>query len=965
MSNFDIDEVNEFIAKFKIKKSKIKPNVQTSSQNTQNENPKPNENLNNIFNTPNIPQTSFNQPYQQKEVIKPKIQQPVFQTETNTNEIFGESNDNNDDIFGGDNSEQVNNGITNQHLNQNSNDNNINFNVNADVNSNNNNGLFQQEKKIENNQNTQAFFQEENENIYNEDDAIINNPLDNTEKENNGLSTNQNKNTNEVINNSNKIMNDNPFGDDNADDVFGYTNDNEEDDLFGGNTNKVIPPQKKILSPSKIQNTQKNNDNTNLKKTQEKKEKEVSPFKFKPKPPVQNVSLKENPINMIKNNNKNNKDNINFNGSPNNTQSPFQNNENQTYQFNNNLNKLNQNNQNQLNKNNNYNQNNQFKNNNTTSNNGNNNNKDINLQNIYKNFSNELKPKINVFESDDLNKEIEKLDDSPTNETKDIFNNKQLNSVSNGKSSSGFLSERNEILNSNYLTFSSFINDNIVTVLSNSISFISKNNLLNEYQNNLKNSYFPESYSNIKEYSKYINYLNIIVHNNPNIDIISYIAVSLENDLLKRNFTTSIAAFNDLDFKNDILNILKQNLQDKGKGSVPLTDLINFDKINSNETLNILSGGDMNSFIYDLFKKGVLYQNNYFYIYFLLNVLSTGSSIPNYDDLFDNFEYTLLILLEKIPQNSVKIILENLLNCYSPKMNFLHYIILTFIQGDFKIKDSKFYGLLLTSFLNNCTIEKIIVADVLNFIFYTLMEKFPNVVAKSSILIKLKYVLLRQFDNDNNVNYLGSKVNENISQIGEISHNKYFRNYLNQKYKSQPQTQSTESNQNNKKNLSNTENNQQESKSGGFSLDWIWGRGQEEKKEERKLTEEEINKLSDKDRFHYLHPGEPDYYYDPQIKRYVIYGKIYDDQEEVIIKKNKEKPMVPPPKIKMSPLPNTTQTQQVFNNDNNNLNSFNNNNVAQKVSNPFGQKRVPPKVVQNPNKSKQNLTKRYAVGYDK
>ena len=75
--------------------------------------------------------------------------------------------------------------------------------------------------------------------------------------------------------------------------------------------------------------------------------------------------------------------------------------------------------------------------------------------------------------------------------------------------------------------------------------------------------------------------------------------------------------------------------------------------------------------------------------------------------------------------------------------------------------------------------------------------------------------------------------------------------------------------------------------------------------------------------------------------------------------------MVPPPKIKMSPLPNTTQTQQVFNNDNNNLNSFNNNNVAQKVSNPFGQKRVPPKVVQNPNKSKQNLTKRYAVGYDK
>ena len=184
--------------------------------------------------------------------------------------------------------------------------------------------------------------------------------------------------------------------------------------------------------------------------------------------------------------------------------------------------------------------------------------------------------------------------------------------------------------------------------------------------------------------------------------------------------------------------------------------------------------------------------------------------------------------------------------------------------------------------------------------------------------------------------------------------------------------------ENNNKNLDNSENNQQEKILGGFSLGWIWGRGKEDKKEERKLTEEEINKLSDEDRFHYLHPGEPDYYYDPQLKRYVIFGKIYDDQEEVIIKKNKEKPMVPPPKKIKSPLTNTSQTQQVFHNDNNNElfnqdnsnyninNPFNNNsNVTQKVSNPFGQKRIPPKIPQNQNKTKKNLTNRYAVGYDK
>ena len=123
MSNFDLNEVNDFIAKFKIKKSKIKPNTQNIQTN---ENINTNENVNELFNTPNIQQQTFNQPISKKEIItKPIIQQPILQNKNEADEIFGDKSDDNDDIFGGENDNQFNNGITNINYNQ---DNNINNN---------------------------------------------------------------------------------------------------------------------------------------------------------------------------------------------------------------------------------------------------------------------------------------------------------------------------------------------------------------------------------------------------------------------------------------------------------------------------------------------------------------------------------------------------------------------------------------------------------------------------------------------------------------------------------------------------------------------------------------------------------------------------------------------------------------------------------------------------------------------
>ena len=149
------------------------------------------------------------------------------------------------------------------------------------------------------------------------------------------------------------------------------------------------------------------------------------------------------------------------------------------------------------------------------------------------------------------------------------------------------------------------------------------------------------------------------------------------------------------------------------------------------------------------------------------------------------------------------------------------------------------------------------------------------------------------------------------------------------------------------------------------------------------LTEEEKKRLSPEELWRIEHPGEPESVYDPILKRYILRGKIYNDQEEVIQKKEKERPMIPPPKMK-KPLPQNNPPASSYSNNNDNNYSkgqesnYNEGNIIQsnilsnptnnKINNPFAtaQFKKQPKPPQlNQKQRMNNLHNRYAVGYNK
>ena len=114
------------------------------------------------------------------------------------------------------------------------------------------------------------------------------------------------------------------------------------------------------------------------------------------------------------------------------------------------------------------------------------------------------------------------------------------------------------------------------------------------------------------------------------------------------------------------------------------------------------------------------------------------------------------------------------------------------------------------------------------------------------------------------------------------------------------------------------------------------------------------------------HPGEPEIYYDEKLKRYVLRGQIYDDQEEVEQKKKEEKPFVPPPKIN-KPKPQIQPHQmesKVENTLQPNIQTTPTQNTPAKVNNPFGP-RKPPVAPQRKLPTQFGLSNRYAVAYQK
>ena len=207
------------------------------------------------------------------------------------------------------------------------------------------------------------------------------------------------------------------------------------------------------------------------------------------------------------------------------------------------------------------------------------------------------------------------------------------------------------------------------------------------------------------------------------------------------------------------------------------------------------------------------------------------------------------------------------------------------------------------NFLQFPNIEKIIIADIFNFILFTASSKFKKVVAKSSILIKYKYSILKQNNNpEQNLLILNQKIFENIHQFGSISKNTFFHNYLkdfssnkrlniSQTNNSSKKQKEENFSQNNiqKNNINNPEAVQQQK--GLFSkfINAIGFGGSENNNDNNsnnnKISEEDKKRMSPSELWKLEHPGQPEIEYDPILKRYKLRGIIYDDQEEVVKKK--------------------------------------------------------------------------------
>lgn len=289
-------------------------------------------------------------------------------------------------------------------------------------------------------------------------------------------------------------------------------------------------------------------------------------------------------------------------------------------------------------------------------------------------------------------------------------------------------------------------------------------------------------------------------------------------------------------------------------------------------------------------------------------------------------------------------------------------------------------------------------------------SQYKKVIAKSSILIKYKYTLLKQnYKKDQNLLLFGQKIFQNINQFGLISRNNHFKNYLKDLYYKK-EVNKSEINQNNNNIQENNYNNTNDSKiinninenikeekkqiindnnsnQGGIfsTLKYAFGFGGTEQNNVNndnkgngpKISEEDKKRMSPEDLWKLEHPGEPEIVYDKELKRYILRGKIYNDQEEVIQKQNIEKPMVPPPKsnkfINKRNNNNDINSngQDISSNNEGNINQMNNNinsNMNNRINNPFNssQFKAPPKPPQLNQKQKMsNLMNRYAVGYNK
>ena len=668
------------------------------------------------------------------------------------------------------------------------------------------------------------------------------------------------------------------------------------------------------------------------------------------------------------------------------------------------------------------------------------NNNDIDEKSKYFNNNINFNNNNNYFENQNSNTDMEKLDEDQnnnihfndnnnsnkqtnkykyTNDIKEINNNINQNSdlklnynsnseekIINPESYSFTSIEKNYVINAS--------NENKIITITNIYSMLNSNS-----ENQLYESYFPVSYSQEPDFDKLINLLNILMNNGNELDgSLSHIIAFIFKFILENHINLErINILQNNELKNGILQILSKHIQNESKGIISINNLFNaetlYNQNNKNLEYNLINEALVHplEFMLNLFNEKIMNKNNILYLYLLLlnikeneEFYNHGIGLDEYNYIFENFECALFIILKYFGNdiNTIKKFCEFLLNSFSTKIKFCHFVILKCILGDFDIKNGRNYGNIFINFLQFPSIEKVIIADIFNFIIFTASpKKCKKIIAKSSILIKYKFSLIKQNNKpDKNLLILNQKIYENIHQFGSISKNNYFINHLKEFSSNKKLNIST---QNNSTNNSNTNNpvleenifqkniksqninrpEQVQQQGGLFSklISAIGFGGNEINNNnitENKLSEESNKRTNQNSNSE--HPIQKGVEFDHVLKRWKINGVIPEDPEEVVQKKEMEKPVIAPPKAK-----NFQEKKKIFNERNNiMLENIEDNkeedNIFEKkstgmsggpgsinnsINNPFGYSQAKNQKYSKNNQKQKSLSERYADRFNK
>ena len=422
--------------------------------------------------------------------------------------------------------------------------------------------------------------------------------------------------------------------------------------------------------------------------------------------------------------------------------------------------------------------------------------------NIYNSFSNNLNinNKENVLDSNILENYFQELDTNyeESKERRDkIISNKNIEKKEESKIQ----------LNNNNIIYSKMPKDKNYYNLSQNyiIEYSNEENKINlqhshsllfkEIDFYLYNNYTPVSYeTNNIDIKKYQDLLSILIDKNNINEPIGYITSLLIQEILANNIELDkINILKNKDILNKILSALLISIKNKKTqfflNRKKIIDILNTQN-NQFINYNLLSIDQNNStptdFVINLFTNNILNKNNsIIYFYFILLKLNEKNISENLEEIINNFDICLYVILKFLNNDEIKIknICELLINSSNKKMNLCQYIILKIILGNHEILNEALYAKMFTSFLNFCSIEKLLIADCYNLILFTINPEVKKIFAKCSILIKYKYSLMKQsYKQDENDILLKNKILENAIQFGKIYKNKFFNDYLNNEF---------------------------------------------------------------------------------------------------------------------------------------------------------------------------------------